>query len=318
MRIAILMSTYNGELYLKEQLDSIFNQTNDEFELFIRDDGSSDNTLSILRDYKSKYNEKIHLVTGNINLGAIRSYEWLINKVPNDFDYYAFADQDDIWYKEKLSVATNILESGDKNIPQLYICNQNCVNENGDFLYKRFPDEFIQPSIMNTMLNNQYSGCTMVFNSALLNRIRMTYKKSGKSLRVIYDVWVLAIAQVVGKVYFDKTPYLDFRRHSRNVTQASFGKNLKLSDVKKRFFNMFKTMKNYSYYKGYTAYRAKLLLDCFGDIIEQDEEKERLNDLATYNDSIGRWLRTIIINPLWKYYQPPKLISWLRFFVRIY
>jgi hypothetical protein len=100
------------------------------------------------------------------------------------------------------------------------------------------------------MLNNQYSGCTMVMNSSLMNNVKKTYKTAGKSLRDIYDVWVLAVAQASGNVIFDKKTYIDFRRHSGNVTQASFGKNLQLSDAIKRFKKMFVTVQNFSYYKG--------------------------------------------------------------------
>lgn len=318
MKIAILLSTYNGEQFIREQLDSIFNQKDVEFELFIRDDCSTDDTVKILKEYKKLHKDTIHLVVGDKNMGALRSYEWLIRKAPEGYDYYSFADQDDIWYEDKLYSAISKLVDLDDKDANLYICNQNCIDKDGNFLYKRFPDEFIQPCIMDTLLNNQYSGCTMVMNKALIDNLKMTYKKAGKSLRVIYDVWVLAVAQASGNVIFDRIPHIDFRRHEGNVTQASFGKNLKLSDVKKRFFNMFKTMKNYSYYKGYTAYRAKLLLDCFGDSMDQNEEFNCVKELATYNDSAFRWLRTIILNPLWKYYQPPKLISWIRFFVKIY
>lgn len=317
MKIAILMSTYNGEQFLSEQLDSIFNQTDVDFDLYIRDDKSSDRTVDVIKSYNENHEGVINLVCGKKNIGAIRSFEWLINKVPIKYDFYAFADQDDIWYPDKLISAVNMFDMESKETPQLYVCNQNCVDGNKCFLYKRFPDYFLQDSIMDTMLNNQYSGCTMVLNNSLMNAVRMTYKEAGKSLRVIYDVWIMSVAQACGKVYYDNTPHMDFRRHEGNVTQASFGKNLQFSDVKKRFFNMFKTLKNYSYYKGYTSYRAKLLLKCFEDEMNNDEIS-KVSQLASYRDSVMNWLRMVLVNPLWKYYQPPKIITWLRFFVRIY
>ena len=317
MKIAILLSTYNGEQFIKKQLDSIFNQKDVEFELFIRDDCSTDETVSIINEYKNMYNDKIHFVIGKRNIGALRSYEWLIRKAPDGYDYYSFADQDDIWYEDKLSAAINKLRTFNSERPNLYICNQNCVDKDCNFMYKRFPDEFIQPCIMDTILNNQYSGCTMVLNNSLMKNVKLTYRVSGKSLRDLYDVWVLTVAQATGNVFFDKEPYIDFRRHDGNVTQASFGKNLQLNDVIKRFKKMFKTVYNYSYYKGYTSFRAQLLIKCFEQKMDP-KDVVLVKELATYNDSLFRWIRTVTINPLWEYYQPPKIITWIRFLVNIY
>ena len=80
---------------------------------------------------------------------------------------------------------------------------------------------------------------------------------------------------------------------------------------------MFKTVYNYSYYKGYTSFRAQLLIKCFEQKMDP-KDVVLVKELATYNDSLFRWIRTVTVNPLWEYYQPPKIITWIRFLVNIY
>ena len=136
MRVAVLMSTYNGEKYLKQQIDSILNQRGDfQLDLLIRDDGSNDNTISILEEYTQT--NKIHYYIGN-NLGPAYSFlDLLINS--HNYDFYAFADQDDYWMPNKISVAISNLS----NIkgPALYFANAELVDSNlnsvGRNVYKK-------------------------------------------------------------------------------------------------------------------------------------------------------------------------------------
>ncbi|HOV15546.1 MAG TPA: glycosyltransferase, partial [Spirochaetota bacterium] len=118
-KINILMSTYNGEKYLKEQLDSLLNQTYKNIKIYIRDDGSSDNTLNILKEYNKE--NKINLFVGE-NIGFVKSFFWLIKNSDNA-DYYSFSDQDDVWFPGKLEKAINLLNKYDSQIPTLYFSN---------------------------------------------------------------------------------------------------------------------------------------------------------------------------------------------------
>ena len=316
-KIAIMMSTYNGERYLEEQLDTIFKQKGIEFDLYIRDDGSTDSTINIIKKYKDKYNDQIHMVCGK-NIGVIRSFEWLIGKVPNTYDYYSFADQDDIWYDDKLISAVELLSDLPTETPGICICNQNCVKADGSFMYKRLPEEFLRPCLIPTMLDgNLYSGCTMVINNQLMNRIKYSYKIAGKSLRVIYDIWILFVAQAIGKVIYDPQVHMDYRRHEGNVTREAFGDKISMIDIIKRLKNIFVTLKKFTYFKGYTSYRARLLLHCFKKDMSKEDIK-LVSYLGYYNKTFFSWLKTIVFNPLAEYYQSPKFLTWLKFFISIY
>ena len=108
-KVCVLMSTYNGEKYLKEQIESILNQENIEVDILIRDDGSTDNTLNILENYTQKY-KNIRYYTGE-NLRSAKSFMNLLFTV-KEYDYYAFSDQDDVWKKNKLYTAVSKLKEG--------------------------------------------------------------------------------------------------------------------------------------------------------------------------------------------------------------
>ena len=98
-KIDILMATYNGEKYIKQQLDSILNQTYNEFNLIISDDASLDGTISILKEYQNK-DSRIKVFKQDKNLGVVENFEFLLKQVTNEF--FMLADQDDIWEKDKI------------------------------------------------------------------------------------------------------------------------------------------------------------------------------------------------------------------------
>ena len=112
-KIDILLATYNGEKYLKDQLDSILNQTYNNFRLLISDDCSTDKTRNILEEYKNKDN-RIELFFQKNNLGVIRNFEFLLNKVENK--YYMFSDQDDIWKEFKIEKSVKKIEESDSDL----------------------------------------------------------------------------------------------------------------------------------------------------------------------------------------------------------
>ena len=133
--VLVLMSTFNGERFIDEQLISLLNQKNIKLKILIRDDGSSDRTVSILKKYKKRY-PSIKLILGN-NIGAKFSFLDLIHealKLKMKYDYYAFCDQDDYWKKEKLITAINKLQILNNNSPNLYLGQTQLVDSNLNYL----------------------------------------------------------------------------------------------------------------------------------------------------------------------------------------
>ena len=125
-KVAVLISTYNGKKYLKEQLDSILNQTYPNIEIVIRDDGSTDSTLELVKEYQEKHSN-IRLKEGT-NIGFIKSFFKLLEMA--DADYYAYCDQDDIWLENKIELAVNALNQADNTKP-------NMAFGNADYYYEQ-------------------------------------------------------------------------------------------------------------------------------------------------------------------------------------
>ena len=210
--VAVLMSTYNGEKYLREQIDSILNQSEVDIQLVIRDDGSADGTKKILQEYRK--NKNITIKYGK-NLGVGVSFMKLLC-ANIEADYYAFADQDDIWMEDKLICAVRMLETQEE--PALYGSNQMIANENGEpvgIRYKQKPPcDFV-----NSIMSCRISGCTMVMNRKL--RVEMSKKinfPSRKYLQIrIHDSWTLAFANAFGVFIYDEIPHILYRQHGDNV-----------------------------------------------------------------------------------------------------
>lgn len=132
-KVLVLMSTYNGEKWLKEQIDSILASREVKVDILVRDDGSSDNTLSILNLYKN--NNRLNYYVGE-NIGPAQSFRDLVDRCEFGYDAYAYADQDDIWSEKKLFYATEALEKTDT--PYLWECGlRRFGNETGGGLLGR-------------------------------------------------------------------------------------------------------------------------------------------------------------------------------------
>ena len=206
-KVAVLLSTYNGEKYLRQQLDSIYNQEGVDITLLVRDDGSTDNTLKVLEE--ERLAGKLNWYTGE-NLKPARSFWHLLTTVP-ETDYYAFADQDDFWMKDKLAVACEVLQTS-RGIPSLYFCQTQLADEQLNLL----PNVPINPMLTygEALIHQFVGGCTMVMNH-LMREILLRY--TPKYLQM-HDFWIYDVALAVGaNVVFDSTPHMLYRQHGKNA-----------------------------------------------------------------------------------------------------
>ncbi len=201
------MSTYNGEKYLKEQLDSIIAQEKVETEILVRDDGSTDWTQHILNEYQQK-----GLLTWyrGRNLGPAKSFMDLLNHAPHA-DYYAFSDQDDVWMKEKLFVATSFLSSNEYKY-SMYISETQMVDELlNPIKKKKHPFTF---TFGESLITNPAIGCTMVINKQLKDKV-LTYNPHYLHM---HDLWIYKICLFLnGFLYYDPNPYINYRQHRKNL-----------------------------------------------------------------------------------------------------
>lgn len=223
------MSSYNGEKYIKEQIDSILSQEGVEVSLLIRDDSSSDNTLKIIENL-SKNHKNISYYQGE-NIGAARSFMNLVNKA-KEADFYAFADQDDVWMPEKLISAIEKLKNEDESIPSLYISALEVVDENLNTIeIKKVSGNF---SFEGEMIRNFSTGCTMVFNKKLFEIVKMY----NPEYIIMHDSWITRVCYGIGgKVIIDDNTYIKYRQHEDNVVGYN---DEGIEKIKKQFKIAFK------------------------------------------------------------------------------
>ena len=237
MRVLVLLSTYNGERYLKEQLDSILSQVGVEVSLLIRDDGSKDGTCNIIGDYATKH-QNIH-VEQSENVGFIRSFSSLIRMAQlykEEVDYFAFADQDDIWMSDKLKVACDKLAEMNPDIPNLYTSNSIQVTSEGEMI-SLFHPTCPTYSKGNVMIYGTEQGCSMVFNRKALE-IYDQYPP----VKAYHDRWMYMICAFLGTTYYDHTPRFYYRIHNGNAVGSILERDQE--NILMRFFSpsMFKPL----------------------------------------------------------------------------
>lgn len=217
-RVQVLVSTYNGQEYLREQLDSILAQDCGEkgiasLSVLVRDDGSTDGTAEILREYAGRYPGQFDWIAGE-NCGVIQSFFTLIEQSDEEADYYAFSDQDDFWKPGKLSAGIRRLEEMEEDgRPHLYGCKPQLVDEQLQPLTSEIKRPPMRPSFSNALVENIIPGCTAVMNRVMRDLIRADIP----DFTVMHDWWFYLVASCFGTVCYDETPYICYRQHSGNV-----------------------------------------------------------------------------------------------------
>lgn len=218
--VSIVMATYNGEKYLKEQIDSILSSTYQEFELYIVDDGSSDTTMSILEYYKEKYPDKICIKQNETNLGVALNF---LNAASNTrSDYIMFCDQDDVWRKDKIAKTLKRVRQMEaqfgKDLPIAVFTDACVVDSRLNVLHESFfRSSRLNPELIDLphlLMENKLIGCTVMVNQAV-RRILQSNPLPKKAR--FHDGWLGLIAASFGKIGFIKESTLLYRQHSANV-----------------------------------------------------------------------------------------------------
>ena len=215
MKIDILMATYNGEKYLREQIDSILNQTFKEFNLIICDDCSKDNTWKILEEYKNK-DSRVRIIKNEKNLGYNKNFEKLLGYVESE--YFMLSDQDDFWlpekveesYKkitsEKLNLVCSDLEVVDKDLKTIH-----------PSMWEFWPDYNIKEKIKKSrdykscLMTNCITGCTTIINSKLIPKILPL-----PGYPIVHDWWIGLVAGSIGDIGYIEKPLIKYRQHGNN------------------------------------------------------------------------------------------------------
>ena len=215
--IHILLATYNGASYLRQQLDSIFTQSHSEFRLYVCDDNSTDKTYSILKEYESRYPEKIFISKSENRLGAAANFLALLEN--SDAEYIMFADQDDVWDERKVEYSLKCMRSMEakygKDFPLLIHSDLRVVDEELKTINKSLAS-FLKINARRKRLSyllveNVVTGSTVMINKALKTKVKLSDKC------FMHDWWLALTATCFGKIgYINKALNL-YRQHSQNV-----------------------------------------------------------------------------------------------------
>ena len=221
MKVEILISTYNGEKYIKEQLDSLLSQSHGDYHITVRDDGSKDGTLNILRQYQTENPERIALIEDRQNLGYPDCFWTLLMHAP-EADLYAFCDQDDVWDRDKLKCCAEKCGAFDPSVPILYVHDyQLCDGDLQVYQDHRIDDRLLsRESIYKTIYYVMAPGFSMVLNQALRQRI---IRDALMKRSIPHDRWTLWCGMIAGTIVHDTRLLVKYRRHESTVTQT--GKN---------------------------------------------------------------------------------------------
>ncbi len=264
--VQILMSTYNGEIYLREQIDSILKQKGVKVKLLIRDDGSNDGTVQILREYEKKY-KNICVYCGE-NLGACNSFLDILKYVDTNSEYFAFSDQDDVWNEYKLQRAIQKI-SNEKNVPTLYCGQYITVNKKMEKIkYKYKKNNHIDDIFGNALIESCCTGGTVVFNVSLLNLLQERIPKNA----YMHDWWCYLVAAALGKIIYDEKPYLFYRQHENNVLGVK-------GNIYTRFL---KRIKNYNNLRLYVPKQLEDLKNLYVDKLS-DKQMKQINCIINKN-----------------------------------
>lgn len=226
--VTVLLSVYNGHRFLKEQLESIFSQERVNINLIVRDDGSPDkSSLSILKEFQSLYPKQVTIIEGE-NKGFAESFSDLIDYAykESNSEFYAFADQDDVWMNDKLFTGINSLQNFDCDTPNCYFSNtllvDSTLNEIG---LGRISIPIITKK--RSLVQNFATGCTMVFNRTAIE----LYSEHRPEKMYVHDYWMFLISTFLGTTIYDSVPHIKYRQHANN----QIGAKKLLGRFKRRF-----------------------------------------------------------------------------------
>jgi glycosyltransferase involved in cell wall biosynthesis len=214
MRVVVLMSTYQGERYVGDQLASVLEQLPPEGRIVIRDDGSTDGTVDRILTVADK---RVSLVRGP-NIGFVRSFFWLMESAPPEAEMIMLCDQDDVWLPGKIERAWQALKDSDGE-PTLYCSRLRLVDPRlGNLgLSPRWPRP---PSFANALAENIVTGCTAALNPAAL---RIACRHGDLSRIHFHDWWLYLVITAFGHVIYDPEPTVLYRQHEGNVIGMGSG-----------------------------------------------------------------------------------------------
>lgn len=285
-KVCVLLSTYNGNDYFTEQIESLISQKNIDIHISIRDDGSNEQFKSILANTHKKYEDIIDIDYGE-NVGFASSFYKLVLNSHDDFDFYAFSDQDDVWLPDKISKCVDKIENSD--VPQLCFCNSFITDSNLVIKQKCYEHNLIVSNKCFNLFRNPAQGCSMVFNK----EAKRLFLQGNPKFIEYHDHWLYVICSFLGKIYYIDEPLFYYRQHGNNQVgvASSLSQNIKhkKSMLKKETH--------------YIQKASSMMIDLFSDRLSH-EELDYLSVVCNYRKSFRNKIRLLRNKEIKKYLKP--------------
>lgn len=276
------MSTYNGQSFLQEQLDSLLNQKDVLVNILIRDDGSNDNTKTIIKETQASHDRIfIRLIEGQ-NIGWRESFFELVKiawREYSEYDFFAFCDQDDVWMPQKLKSAYTKLIKMPEWRPRLY-CS-NLMYFKGGINYGIIRNIPKYPDLKQSLIRNYATGCTIVFDKNLLSLVACNLPK----IEVAHDWWFYLVSVSCGNVYIDNESFILYRQHENNQI-----------GLKKDFFQIWRRRLCSNILRNHQReLQARELLRLYSMIIN-DRDIKSIEELAYYKNKLRNKIYLLLDN----------------------
>ena len=237
LSVVILLGTYNGQDYLEDQLKSFEAQTLTHWTLLSSDDGSSDETLNILKKYQSKWSNTHNMLLSGPQNGFAANFLSLVSQSEINSDLYAYADQDDIWEPGKLETAVHFLKNIPPQIPALY-CSRTKIVDRDNNQQGLSPLFNKKPCFANALVQNIGGGNTMVFNKAARDLLKTTAKDT---VVISHDWWTyMLVSGCGGEVFYDPAPEVRYRQHHKNLVGGNRTLKARLERIRMVMLGRFK------------------------------------------------------------------------------
>jgi len=280
--ILILLATYNGEAFLRQQLDSLLCQEHQNLQIIVSDDGSTDHTLNILESYQDAYPDKIfHYRSGQRFGCAQKHFMHLLNQFHNA-SYIMFCDQDDVWHPDKVSKTLTCMKQiqRDPGVPALVHTDLRVVDRNLAEIARSFCDhsglDGNRLALNHLLVQNVVTGCTMMINQALAE---LACRDVNSDAMLMHDNWIAILAAACGVTGFLNEATIDYRQHgansvgAKNVYSPAYLLHRLTSQKMRRSLNS-------------AARQAASILDSYSDVLQPEQKELLLAFASTENASI--------------------------------
>lgn len=275
--VCILLASFNGAKYISDQLDSLLAQTCTSWKLFIRDDGSADDTVSIINKYAAK-DIRINFVQDDYkNLGSCQNFAKLLSITRGKFPYFMFCDQDDFWLpfkiEDTLFQMKLLEEQQETEIPLLVYTNFQYADNNLTIIESRKnyqSTKISRLSFANLLAQNPAYGCTMMLNGKLAELASAIPLEAEN-----HDYWAALTASALGKIFYLKKKTIYYRQHDNNIST-----NYDSSSAVKRFKRIVLQRKNFEDVRKKIAMAIAFKASYFN--LLKDADKKILNDYISF------------------------------------